>query len=442
MELPGASGAKPAQGAQGIDLKGEGVAVSGFPALIAGLQVDAEVATGVSPEMAVDPETGKRLPEDGDTLPEILPASVTGVIDTAVEVLPDLPVPIIFPGQEVTIVQPEQPVAGKPSFVPAPASTQGAVPVTEQSAPVIDGTTPVPEMAKAVTMAVMNPGAVALNATARDVTRAAQPQEPRMPAAMAMPEKLKAGKQMVDTPVTVAPRPAEGEPGRPPLPETAARPTAMIEPKTQAAEEIISAEKPADAFHAFRVLELKNIGQDGLAELQSFGGQSSAIRLPEGVGPMSRSGQTAPVPEPPMTLSLRQANWDQALGNNVLWMVREDLQSATIRIKPAELGPLNIQVSVQQDQLNVNISANHAVTREALEAALPRLREQFVAQGFSQINVDISGQGLPQGQGGLAENQDNDAPVFSAPGDFETAQDTEVVPVARPVQQGLLDTFA
>ena len=134
-------------------------------------------------------------------------------------------------------------------------------------------------------------------------------------------------------------------------------------------------------------------GVERLQSVDSVQIHTTDIRMPDAANSYSRMTPVMNSVEAfmlPETLSIRQPGWDRSLGNNILWMIKEDLQSASIRVKPAELGPLNIQVSVQQDQLNINISAHQGVAREALEAALPRLREQFAAQGFQQVNVDIS----------------------------------------------------
>jgi flagellar hook-length control protein FliK len=57
------------------------------------------------------------------------------------------------------------------------------------------------------------------------------------------------------------------------------------------------------------------------------------------------------------------------------------------------MGPIEVKVSVHQDSANIVFSAHHAPARDAIEAAIPRLREMMAEQGFGSTNVDISGQG-------------------------------------------------
>ncbi len=87
--------------------------------------------------------------------------------------------------------------------------------------------------------------------------------------------------------------------------------------------------------------------------------------------------------------------WAQGLGERLLMMADRGLQSATLRLQPEHLGPMEIRISVQDDgSAQVLFSAHHGQTRDALEAAIPRLRDLFAEQGLSltQANVD-SGRG-------------------------------------------------
>jgi len=72
-------------------------------------------------------------------------------------------------------------------------------------------------------------------------------------------------------------------------------------------------------------------------------------------------------------------------------MADKGLQSATIRLQPEHLGPMEIRIQVSDDGgAQVNFSAHHAQTRDALEGTMPRLRELLADQGLNlqQANVD------------------------------------------------------
>lgn len=92
----------------------------------------------------------------------------------------------------------------------------------------------------------------------------------------------------------------------------------------------------------------------------------------------------------PLATPVQQPQWGDDLGNRVVWMVKQDIKAADIRLNPAHLGPLEVKISMQQDQVSVSFSSNHATVREALDAAMPRLREMLTDNGLQLTNANIS----------------------------------------------------
>ncbi len=85
-----------------------------------------------------------------------------------------------------------------------------------------------------------------------------------------------------------------------------------------------------------------------------------------------------------------QPGWNQELGNRIIWMTGKLVDVAEIRLNPPQLGPLEVRVNVNQDQASVTFTAQNSVVREAIEAAVPRLREMFSSQQLNLGNVDVS----------------------------------------------------
>jgi len=94
---------------------------------------------------------------------------------------------------------------------------------------------------------------------------------------------------------------------------------------------------------------------------------------------------------------VRDSAWGQQLGERVVMMAGNQLKQVEIRLTPAELGPLRVQVSVDDGAAHVTFHAQHAVTREALEQALPRLREMLAENGLSLGQADVSDRGVGEG---------------------------------------------
>jgi flagellar hook-length control protein FliK len=138
---------------------------------------------------------------------------------------------------------------------------------------------------------------------------------------------------------------------------------------------------------------------------------------------------------------LTEGGWDQALGERIQWMVNHKMQGAQIRLNPAQLGPMEVRVQVQNDQASIQFSSAHSVVREALEAALPRLRELFDASGVELVDVDVSGQSSAGGQRSRGEDGVvvRGTRVIDADSGTETVLET---PVNALLENGRLDLFA
>ena len=93
---------------------------------------------------------------------------------------------------------------------------------------------------------------------------------------------------------------------------------------------------------------------------------------------------------PPMEVPPGEKGWDRSMGERILWMVGRQVQGAELKITPPQLGPIDIRISIQNDQASVTFAAQHAVVREALEAAIPRLREMLGENNLQLVNVDVN----------------------------------------------------
>jgi flagellar hook-length control protein FliK len=79
------------------------------------------------------------------------------------------------------------------------------------------------------------------------------------------------------------------------------------------------------------------------------------------------------------------------------------LRAATLKLNPEHLGPVEVRVLVQEQQASIAFTAQHAAARDALEAALPRLRDTLLQQGFVQVNLDVGSQQPNLAQQGFAQ---------------------------------------
>jgi len=94
--------------------------------------------------------------------------------------------------------------------------------------------------------------------------------------------------------------------------------------------------------------------------------------------------------------TLKSEAWGKVMVGRVIWMAKEGIQNAQLKLNPAQLGPVEVRVALNNDQANVSFVAQNAATRDALEQALPRLRESFQANGMALANADVSDQSSSQ----------------------------------------------
>lgn len=115
---------------------------------------------------------------------------------------------------------------------------------------------------------------------------------------------------------------------------------------------------------------------------------------------------SAPVSLPTVEVPVGHAGWDSAFSQRVAWVASNNQQFAQLQLNPPNLGPVEIRISLNSDQANAAFTSPHAAVREAIEAALPRLRDMLADNGLSLGNVNVSSQSFQQqqqhanGQGG------------------------------------------
>ena len=138
---------------------------------------------------------------------------------------------------------------------------------------------------------------------------------------------------------------------------------------------------------------------------------------------------------------VRDAAWGDQISERVVVMAGNKLKSADIRLTPAELGPLRIRVSVEDGAANVTFHAQHAVTREAIEQALPRLREMLAENGLSLGEAEVGEHGVAgQDEDGQGHDQ-----LSSQAADESNEREVDDASRAASMlnkQNGLVDTFA
>lgn len=130
--------------------------------------------------------------------------------------------------------------------------------------------------------------------------------------------------------------------------------------------------------------------------------------------------------------------WQSELGQKVFWMVADRQQVAELHLSPPDLGPLQVVLSVSEGEASALFVSHHAAVREAVESALPRLREMMAQNGVTLGSVTVSADAFPQQSGSPYERQAPAAGTELAP---DHQPEAAFLPVRR-AGSGLVDTFA
>jgi Flagellar hook-length control protein FliK len=92
---------------------------------------------------------------------------------------------------------------------------------------------------------------------------------------------------------------------------------------------------------------------------------------------------------------LHSPQWPQSLGDKVVWLAKNEQQIAQISINPPQLGPMQITLNLQGDQATAAFVSAHPEVRQAIEDAMPRLREMLSSAGITLGGTNVGAQ-LPQ----------------------------------------------
>jgi flagellar hook-length control protein FliK len=97
---------------------------------------------------------------------------------------------------------------------------------------------------------------------------------------------------------------------------------------------------------------------------------------------------------------VNQRKWSDEFSQKITWLASSNNQNQTaeLHLNPPKLGPLDVVIKVSGDQATAQFTSSHAAVREAVEQAMPRLREMLADSGITLGNATVSDQ-APRDQG-------------------------------------------
>ncbi|MFT3907089.1 MAG: flagellar hook-length control protein FliK [Steroidobacteraceae bacterium] len=172
--------------------------------------------------------------------------------------------------------------------------------------------------------------------------------------------------------------------------------------------------------------------------LQNFGADANGatLQVTQFSAPhadSSASGSAQPVTERTLSIPVGQRGWSEQVGTQVQWLVDHKVQSARLQVTPDGMGPIEVHLSVDRNDVNVNFVAQHSETRDSLEQSIPQLRAMLAGSGLSL------GQATVQQQSQQAQHH---APVPNAANRDADHNDESVVAAPSRASVGLVDEYA
>ena len=167
----------------------------------------------------------------------------------------------------------------------------------------------------------------------------------------------------------------------------------------------------------------------------------------------SLAGTQQAVTNAAMTLSPPVGNttaWADALSQKVVFLTSAHQQTAQLSLNPPDLGPLQVVLNVADKNATAMFMSSHQQVRDAVEAALPQLRESLAQNGIGLGSTTVSDQSAQQQFASFAQQQNgsgrgngNGGQNGSGNGDDASDDSTITQTVASVrVSDRAVDTFA
>lgn len=166
--------------------------------------------------------------------------------------------------------------------------------------------------------------------------------------------------------------------------------------------------------------------KDPLADLT----QSVALLTPPSAAPLTVHALQLPAP-------VGGQAFQQALGQQVVWLSGQEIKQASIRLHPQDLGQLDVKVSVNQGRVDVVFNAQHPAAANAVQQTLPQLANMLAQHGLALGQADVGHR-----QSSNSQSPDSQRGRANAVGSSTSDANTAVGPMSSIGTVNLLDAFA
>jgi flagellar hook-length control protein FliK len=218
--------------------------------------------------------------------------------------------------------------------------------------------------------------------------------------------------------------------------------------KTSDAGSAVQSSKETSALASSKSVETREAGSalraDAATDINAATTQAPAAAhsFAEQLASKLGTAQKTDAPQFSVPTPVGNSAWAEDVGNRIVWMAGKDLGKAELILTPPHLGRVEISLSLNGDQASASFVAATPAAREALEQALPKLRDLMSQAGIdlSQANVSANNSGQ---QGAQEQRWSGRRAGGSGQAGGSDSGDVAAVPASRIRSgNGLVDTFA
>ncbi|MDT8879201.1 flagellar hook-length control protein FliK [Halomonas saccharevitans] len=171
---------------------------------------------------------------------------------------------------------------------------------------------------------------------------------------------------------------------------------------TASADEALRFSAVSDALLAQRGESSRAPGGSELIGQGAANAMTGAMNGATGGGMAGATAGASAMAQASLTAPLASPAWSQQLGQQMVRLSQQGgEQRVELKLHPAELGPLSVSLKMGDHGAQAQFVSAHAQVRQALEQAIPQLREALAEQGISlgETSVGEQRQGGTEGDG-------------------------------------------
>ncbi len=157
---------------------------------------------------------------------------------------------------------------------------------------------------------------------------------------------------------------------------------------------------PVEALAAGREISAQQVGTLAAAREQSLPPGGLAAAGHAAIEAAAPRNVPAAAGHPVLREPVGSPGWGEEVGNRLVWLAQRAEGQAELVLNPPQMGRVEVSLALKGDQATASFAAANPVVREALEAALPRLREMLAEAGIqlgqAQVGAENSRQWAQQ----------------------------------------------